>query len=157
MIARLIATEETFSLRSAILRPGRPIDDVYYEGDDDEHSFHVGTFLDDGETQVAIATMLRMDEPRCPASPAYRLRGMAVAADQQRRGMGSAAIKFAEDEVVRRGGVAVWCHAREIAVPFYLTHGYESVGDEYPIPNIGPHYFCFKRLFQKAIEVSPSG
>lgn len=146
MIVRLISPEETIPLRSAILRPGLPVEVCHYDGDNDEHSFHIGTFLDNGETNVAIATMLKIDEPRCPASPAYRLRGMAVAADQQRNGMGSAALKFAEDEVVRRGGVAIWCHARETAVPFYRSHGYEPVGGAYPIPNIGPHFFCYKRL-----------
>lgn len=149
MHARIITVEETTPLRSAILRTGRPIEQCHMANDNDPTTFHVGVFADIESVEaanVAIATMMRQDEERCPARPAYRLRGMAVAADHRRAGFGSEALKFAEEEAARRGGVAVWCDARVGAIPFYLSRGYVTVGDEYVIPDVGPHFFCRKLL-----------
>ena len=147
MNVRLITAAQTLPLRQVILRPGRPAIESVFEGDDVEGNFHVGAFSDTSEDLVVgIATMLKVDDPRCEASPAYRLRGMAVATDQQRTGIGSATLQFAEEEAARRDANVIWCNAREEAVPFYLRHGYETVGDIFTLPNIGPHFFCRKQL-----------
>lgn len=148
MHVRLITAEDTIPLRKALLRPDRPVEESIYVGDDETSSFHVGAFESDDPSALAIgvATMLQVDDPRCEAAPAHRLRGMAVAADRQRSGIGSATLQFAEAEAARRGSTIVWCNARTVAVPFYLRHDYETVGDEFELPNIGPHFFCRKRL-----------
>ena len=159
MHTRLITAEDTIPLRQALLRPGRPVEESIYAGDHDATSFHVGAFENDNPDGMAvgIATMLLADDPRCEAAPAFRLRGMAVAASHQKTGYGSAALQFAEAEAGRRGGVIVWCNAREIAVPFYRRNGYETVGDVFSLPNIGPHFFCRKRLADQSLSQKENG
>ena len=148
MHVRLITAEETIPLRQALLRPDRPRIESIYDGDHDPKSFHVGAFKSDASSAaiIGIATMLPTDDPRCQAAPAYRLRGMAVTKEHQRTGVGSATLHYAEIEAARRDAVVVWCNARTVAIPFYLQHGYESVGDQFELPNVGPHFFCRKSL-----------
>ena len=31
-------------------------------------------------------------------------------------------------------------NARTLAVPFYRAHGFVSVGEEFEIPDVGPHF-----------------
>lgn len=153
VFARLIQASETLPLRQAILREGMPIEEAIFAGDKEETTFHVGTFEQAGEQPLAVATMMLQDDPRCDVQDdpnsiglRYRLRGMAVAESRQRNGLGSAALTFAEKEAIKRGATIIWCNAREPAVPFYLRHGYESVGERFTIPTAGPHFFCRKRL-----------
>lgn len=155
VFARLIQASETLPLRQAILREGLPKEQSIFAGDDEPTTFHVGTFEEAGSQPLAIATMMLQDDPRChsteedgPVSTGscYRLRGMAVAKSHQRSGLGTVALVFAEKEAIKRGAKIVWCNAREPAVPFYLRNGYESVGELFTIPTVGPHFFCRKRL-----------
>lgn len=150
MFARLIKASETIPLRQAVLRKGMPTEASAFLGDDDATTFHVGASdITDGQP-LAVATMMLQDDPRCDAESEsgvrYRLRGMAVAESRQRTGLGSTALVFAEQEAVQRGATIVWCNARVAALPFYLKHGYETVGELFDIPTVGPHFFCRKRL-----------
>ena len=146
MIARLISAAETLPLRQALLRPNRSVAESVYPGDNDVSTFHVGVFDVDATLPAAIATLLLQDDPRCPAQPTWRLRGMAVDARRQRTGFGSAALQFAEKTARQREGAAIWCNARQPAVAFYQRHGYEPIGEIFTLPNIGPHFFCCKTL-----------
>lgn len=141
---QLIRPSDTIRLRSAILRPGQPVEACHYDGDDEETAFHVGGFV--SERLVSIATLFRRDDERCGFQPAFQLRGMATDESFQRRGIGAQVLAFSEAEVVRRDAVAIWCNGRVNAIPFYTSQGYTVVGGEFDVPNIGPHVICRKRL-----------
>jgi len=152
MFARLITASETIPLRMAILRQGLPMEEAVFVGDEEDTTFHVGAFDEADGQPLAIATMMLQADARCDSGSGslsglrYRLRGMAVAESRQRTGLGSTALIFAEQEAAKRGATIVWCNAREPAVPFYLRHDYETVGDRFDIPTAGPHFFCRKTL-----------
>ena len=40
----------------------------------------------------------------------------------------------------------VWCNARINAVAFYKKEGFKIIGDEFEIPDIGPHFLMAKNL-----------
>ncbi len=178
MLVRLIPAEWTLPLRNAVLRPNLSEEECVFATDQDATSFHVGVFLARDEVcgnatilfsatdvqptdqfspqPLAIATMIPVSDPRCPLDPGWQLRGMAVAPTHRKRGLGSAALQFAESEVIRRGGKAVWCNAREIALRFYLHHQYQIQGERYTIPDVGPHFFCSKCLTDLAGDLGGS-
>ena len=67
-----------------------------------------------------------------------QLRGMAVAIERQRRGIGKQIL----DNVIVLAAAqehALWCNARLTAVGFYEHFGWVQVGDIFDIPVIGQH------------------
>ena len=58
-----------------------------------------------------------------------KMRQVAVDQREQRLGVGSEMIRFAEQYAKEMGYKAILLHARDSAVPFYLKHNYELVGD----------------------------
>ncbi len=138
LIIRAIEAAQTRALRSAILRPNRPPEDSIYPSDDARDALHLGTF--DGDKIVGIASIYRESWPLDANFKAYRLRGMAVDPAFQRRGIGAALVREALGHIKAQGGEVLWCNAREIALDFYRALGFESVGNEFEIPGIGPHF-----------------
>jgi predicted GNAT family N-acyltransferase len=144
--ARRITAEETYDLRHAVLRPGRARETVLFAGDHDAGTSHWGSFTDDGRL-AAIATLMRAPLPEGVAvsggrgGPAWQIRGMASSSEARGRGYGSAvlsaALAYAGAEDPR---APVWCNARVVALDFYRAHGFETVGAEFEVPGVGPHY-----------------
>jgi ribosomal protein S18 acetylase RimI-like enzyme len=89
---------------------------------------------------LGIASLYFAEMPDQPGFPAYQLRGMATAPEARGRGLGRAlvhaCIAFARED----GAELVWCNARVGAVGFYHKQGFEIVGDEFEIPDVGPHF-----------------
>jgi len=72
----------------------------------------------------------------------FKMRQVAVSPDRQRQGIGKRLVEAAE-EFVLAGEISL--HAREVAIPFYETMGYEKVGD--PFFEVGiPHIKMTKRI-----------
>ena len=65
---------------------------------------------------------------------------MASAPHVRGQGYGARALRFGIAEVKKRGGALLWCNARTGAVWFYERLGFSTVGEEFDIPPIGPHY-----------------
>ena len=147
---RAVAPEETLLLRSSLLRPGQPIEASVYPGDDAATTQHWGALVQ--PELVAIAS--RYPEP-LPASAAqvapatsscWRLRGMAVNPRFQGQGYGRQLLKHCLRAVAQQGGEVLWCNARSAAVGFYRAAGFETVGEEFSIPGIGPHYVMWRAV-----------
>ena len=68
-----------------------------------------------------------------------KMRQVAVGHSEQRLGVGSEMIRFAEQHAKEMGCKAIVLHARDSAVPFYLKHNYELVGDGFLEVGI-PHH-----------------
>ncbi len=138
-------------LRSSVLRPGQPAEALIYDGDDHPQACHVAAELAD--EVVGIATVYPEAPPASystllPAvlyagETSFRLRGMAVASDQQGRGIGAQCLKACFAHIREQGGTHMWCNARVGALTFYERMGLESVGPEFDIPGIGPHYLMW--------------
>lgn len=65
----------------------------------------------------------------------YALRGMAVAPESQRGGVGWALVRAVCADVA----APMWCNARVDAVGFYSRMGWVSVGPIFVIEHHGPH------------------
>ncbi|MEM1043631.1 MAG: GNAT family N-acetyltransferase [Bacteroidota bacterium] len=147
MTVRPITAAETRPLRSTVLRPGQPPGSLVYPGDDAPGSFHAGALLD-GEV-VGIASIFPEPMPVAPRAgfdpaDAFRLRGMATRPDLQGTGLGRAVLGRCIEHIRTTGTVLLWCNARTPALGFYERLGFETVGEEFGIPGIGPHYVMWK-------------
>lgn len=136
MIKR-ITQEETFPLRSLVLRNGATYDKCILPTDAAEGIFHLGLYVE-GQL-ICIGTFFPEDYPGKGAA-GMRLRGMATDPAYAGKGFGAQLINFAVAELSAAGDVYMWCNARAAAVGFYRRLGMEIVSEEFNIPGIGPHF-----------------
>ncbi len=131
-----ITAEETRPLRHLVLRPTQPAEATEYPGDHDHETCHFGTF--DGGRLVGIASLYRESRVDGPAG-GWRLRGMATAIDSRGRGAGRALLSACCGHIAARGGGELWCNARMAAHDFYTAAGFEPIGPQFHIEDIGAH------------------
>jgi GNAT superfamily N-acetyltransferase len=135
---RAITAAETLPLRQAVLRPDRPVAAAQFPGDDAPTTKHFGAFRDG--RLLGIASLFRAEMPEQPGLGAFQLRGMATAPEVRGQGFGRALIlmclAFARDHRAQ----FFWFNARIGAVGFYRKLGFEVIGEEFEIPDVGPHF-----------------
>jgi predicted GNAT family N-acyltransferase len=124
-----IEADETHDLRRSLLRDGTPSDQVAFEGDDDDTTFHLGVFVDD--TLVAISTWMSRRYPDLPGHPGHQLRGMATAPTARGTGVSDDMLVSGLGRCGEVGSTVVWARARVGALSFYQRHGFEIRGHEY--------------------------
>ena len=149
-------------LQHAVLRPGLPPEAAAYAEDDLPDTVHVAAYDDAGEV-VGVGTFFPQPYPGpfgsgddatgddglptpVEAVEGWRLRGMASDPGRRGAGFGAAVLARGVVEVRARGGRLLWCNARTSAVPFYERHGLRTVGPEFEVPHIGPHFRMLARL-----------
>lgn len=140
---RTITAEETWPVRHPVLRKGRPLEDVYMEADEQESTFHLGVFFK--ETIVGVASFMDDAHPDFEG-PQSRLRGMAVLPEFRKRGLAAALLVRGETLLRERRRTTLWFNARLVALNFYKEMGYDTVGTEFDIPLVGPHFVMKKNL-----------
>ena len=89
---------------------------------------------------VGTATVRRDPPPWADPEPgAWRLRGMAVAADVRGLGIGRQLLDQAISYVKGSGGKVLWANARTPALGFYLATGFVAVTEHWVDEVTGPH------------------
>jgi GNAT superfamily N-acetyltransferase len=137
VVARRATVAEIFQLRRDVLRAGLPVEAAQFPGDDLPATIHVGAFAPDGRNVGCATGTLNHWEGR----PAWQLRGMAVAPDWQRRGVGQRVLAELERLVREQSDVRLlWCNAREVALAFYKAQGWRIESERFVIETAGPHY-----------------
>lgn len=144
---RQISAAETIPLRHAVLRPGRPVETASFHGDDLPSTIHFGVFRN-GEL-LCIASLFEATLPEEPGLAAIQLRGMATAAEAQRTGLGRALVLACAEFARHKRAQVLWCNARMYASGFYSKLGFNIVGNEFDIPDVGPH-------FRMKLELQPN-
>ena len=104
----------------------------------------MGVFLENNI--VSCSTFYPEQTDKIPSKNAYRLRGMATDSSYLRKGYGNLIMQEAFQILKSRECDLLWCNARLIAVPFYQSVGFQEVGELFDIPEIGPHYYMYKRI-----------
>ena len=82
-----ITTEETYALRTAVLRADTPTSDPKYAEDSKPGTVHLGIF-DENTNLIATSTWVINPWQDDSSAMAIQLRGMAVATNQQKSGLG---------------------------------------------------------------------
>ena len=135
-----LLAEETRPLRSLVLRPGKPLTEVVYPGDDAAGTLHLGVRGDNGNV-LAVASFFREPWADLPETPGYRLRGMAVQPDLRGTGIGRALLLEGLERLCLDPAVElVWCNARVTAIGFYERLGFAVLGEPFLVPGTDiPH------------------
>lgn len=149
-----ITPEATRPLRQQLLRQNTPLDALVYPGDNEPIAFHVGVFV--GEAQVGVASVLHQPPSESKGTPpghpapddldAWRLRGMATTEAVRGQGLGTQMLLACVGYVAAQRGVLLWCDARIAARRFYERNGFVALGEEYHVPDVGPHYFMQREI-----------
>jgi GNAT superfamily N-acetyltransferase len=72
---------------------------------------------------------------------------MGTRPEAQRRGYASEVLAALEHaSTIRFGATTGFLQAREAAIPFYLSQGWQLIDEPYTINNIGPHRSMMKKL-----------
>jgi GNAT superfamily N-acetyltransferase len=135
---RQITDAETIPLRHSVLRPGRPIEQARFPGDEDPRTAHFGAYKD-GHL-LCVASLFDTPLPGQERVQAFQLRGMATNPLARRLGLGTALVKTCEAHARENAAKLLWCNARTSAAGFYRRLGFEVVGNEFDIPDVGPHF-----------------
>ncbi|TYB79272.1 GNAT family N-acetyltransferase [Bizionia myxarmorum] len=141
---RLVPAEDTYPIRQAILRAGKPIEDCVFEGDTLKSTFHLGLFFKD--SLIGVASFIQNNHDDFIEDFQYQLRGMAILQDFQKKGLGEILIIAGEEYLRKRDVFRLWFNAREKAVNFYKSHKYSIEGDAFDILGIGIHYLMSKEI-----------
>ena len=129
------------SLRFLVLWPYKSqVEDCLLDSDFESGTRH---FSARDENKEIVACCSVMHEEREINGDVYscRLRAMAAHPSIRRMGVSKQLLKFVQEEYP---GMNFWCDAREIAVPFYLSCGWQIQSEPYQIPIIGTHYLMTK-------------
>ena len=132
-----IASKETISIRSKILRPGQDLSNCIYPLDDDASTFHLAAYVD-GE-KACIVSFYAEKNPSFSSVKQYRFRGMATLEKYRNMGLASALLKFAFEKLEGLDIDLSWCNARINALGLYQNLGMKICSEEFDIPGIGPH------------------
>ena len=141
VVVELVDAASVRPLRHDVLRPGRPVSEAVFDGDDLPGAAHVAAHVATRRTEVlAVGTVHPSPVPWEPErTDGWRIRGMATLADRRDRGLGRAVLDALLDHVAARGGGLVWCNARTAALSLYARAGFIARGEVFDVPGIGPH------------------
>ncbi|MEY3965784.1 MAG: hypothetical protein RL263_953 [Bacteroidota bacterium] len=129
---------QTLSLRNQVLR--KPIH-LQFSKDQlspDKDDWHLGVFFQ-SECVACLVITLNRD------SNMAKMRQVAVNEINQGQGIGKLMVIEAERRLRAQNFIEIHLHARENAIPFYLTLGYTLVGDWFTEVGI-PHKKMIKPL-----------
>jgi predicted GNAT family N-acyltransferase len=143
-----ITAEDTYALRTAVLRDGDASRSVVFPEDHDPGAFHLGVRADDGRL---VATSSWIPRPLAGHEDvrAVQLRGMATATELQRSGVGGLLFEAGVARSTELGFDLVWARARDSALPFYAQHRCVVLGDGFIDDTTGlPHHIVVRQLHE---------
>ena len=137
-----LAPSDTHDLRRRVLRVGTVTTSVVFDGDDE--AVHLG-LVDDGV--VAVSSWFERRHPDRPALTGFQLRGMAVEPERAGAGLGSRLLAGGVERMAALGAELVWARARDTALTFYTSRGFEVFGEGYVDLSTGlPHHDVIRLL-----------
>jgi GNAT superfamily N-acetyltransferase len=148
VVVELVGAADVRPLRHEVLRPGRPLQESVFDGDDEPFATHVavrarrpaGEATDPGAATLAVGSVVPSPPPWEPArSDGWRIRGMATRPSARGGGLGRIVLDTLLSHVARHGGGVVWCNARTGARGLYEDAGFVARGDAFDLPGIGLH------------------
>ena len=139
-----ITAKETYPVRHIVLRACKHIESCQFDGDELVSTHHFGYYLNN--QIIGVISLFEIKNEHFVAQKSFQIRGMAVLPAFQKQGVGEALVKEAEKFCTTQKADLIWFNARTTAVEFYQKMGYEIVGSEFEINEVGPHFLMFKKF-----------
>ena len=139
-----ITSTETYPVRHIVLRAGKPIESCKFDGDELVSTHHFGYYFNN--QIIGVISLFEIDNDHLAAEKSFQIRGMAVLPSFQKQGIGETLVKEAEKFCTTQKADLIWFNARTTAVGFYQKMGYEILGPEFEIYDVGPHFLMYKKL-----------
>ena len=144
MLIKEVKASKIRRVRHRNLRQGKPFSTTAYKKDNEKKTFHLACIHNN--ITISCATFYPENNKFFPNEKSYRLRGMATDTEYRKRGIGKKILLQAFEEIKKKKGTLLWCNARLIAVEFYKKLGLQTIGKEFDISDIGPHYLMYKKM-----------
>lgn len=139
-----ITFQETFLVRQAVLRTGKPIETCFFDGDDLLQTKHFGILID--QKIIGVVSVFQNKNTNFNNPNQYQIRGMAILSEHQNKGYGKLLVMQCETHISKTNNSIAWFNARENAIGFYEKLGYKTFGIPYNIQDLGIHFLMFKNL-----------
>lgn len=136
--------EEVIDIRHVVLRKNQPRSSCYYAEDSYKYTIHY--VAKEKDKIVGCASVYKEKHPDFSLKESWRIRGMAVLELFQGQAVGTHLLETCINHAIKMKGDVIWCNARIDAVNFYKQSGFKMIGDEFEIPDIGPHFLLAKNL-----------
>ena len=144
IVIKAIQGTDTISIRHAVLRQGKPIDACKIPQDNLDSTFHFGLYY---KNQLAgVCTLVADQSPLFNDANQYRLRAMGVLEQYQGLHFGKQLLTYGVDFLKTKNTDRLWFNARILALNFYKNNGFNTIGNQFDIPEVGPHYTMHKSL-----------
>lgn len=133
--------EREIQLRNRVLR--EPLGITLSENDlfQDKDDIHIAAFSD----EALVGCLLLKPQPKA----LVKMRQVAVDPSHQGKGVGRLLVEYSEIIALQSGFEAIVLNARETAVPFYLSLGYQTEGERFQEVGI-PHFKMRKSISRGA-------
>jgi ribosomal protein S18 acetylase RimI-like enzyme len=141
---KLCPVKDLIPVRHKILRTGKPISTCYFDGDNNLETFHFGAYKQN-KIVGSVSFMMKF-HPDIDAKKSYQLRGMAVLKHYQKQSIGLHLLQFSENHLLQQNVDLIWCNVRIKAKGFYQTQNFKIFGEEFIIPDVGPHVLMYKYI-----------
>ena len=140
-----IDVSKTYPLRHELLRKGKALESCFFPNDQSETTLHLGAFY--SKQLIGILSAYQKDCPDYNHLKGVQLRAIAVAVDQQRKGVASQLIQQAIKIIEKKlHPDCIWLNARIAANPLYQANGFKPIGTTFEIESIGTHQRFLKLL-----------
>jgi predicted GNAT family N-acyltransferase len=108
----------------------------------DEDKANHAMVIDSESGQVVGVARMQTNSPT-----QGQVRCVAVSTEAQGKGVGKLLMSYLENLAIEKGYEEIVLDARENAVKFYLSIGYEIIGDSYLLFGVIPH-FKMRKIFR---------
>jgi predicted GNAT family N-acyltransferase len=129
--------EDAIALRREILRKPLNLDFTELELSNESDSWHLAALID--HNLAGTLVLKPFGNKLC------KMRQVAVSSNMQGKGIGKKLVLFSEEFMAAKGIKKIELHARETAVPFYLSLNYSLIPSMFLEVGI-PHFKMFKDL-----------
>lgn len=110
-------------LRYEILRKPLNLHFTQEQLEQEVNNIHLGYFIN---SKLVACVMLIPEQ-----DGKMRMKQVAVQMGLQNSGIGKKVIQASEEYSIQNGYTYIYCHARDVAIPFYLKSGYSIKGEEF--------------------------
>lgn len=125
------AYQNTIQLRDNILRQPLGLSFTAAQLAAEQDQIHMAMYSSTTNKEL-LACLVLVPQP----NHTIKMRQVAVAQKYQRKGLGLTLVQFAENWSRQQGYQLMYCHARDVAVPFYIKQGYQTTGKPFVEVNI---------------------